>query len=287
MKKYIFKILRYSGLPKIFRQYIQRNAVTILLFHEIEADTADKSFSFLRKNYNIIGLDHFIKASKLKNNAIIPKNALIITFDDGLVKNYEMLPVIKKYKIPVTIFLCSSIINTNRHFWYKYKKLSRPIFQLKKLKNEDRLKALAEDGFHQESEYEVAQALTKSQIIEMSEIVNMQSHTKFHPCLTNCDYNEAKNEILESKEMLEKDYGFRINSIAYPNGDYSAREIELAKMAGYDCGLTVDYGFNTIETDLFRLKRLSVNDASDLNELIVKSSGLWAFLKLLSGRTQS
>ena len=68
---------------------------------------------------------------------------------------------------------------------------------------------------------------------------------------------------------------------SYPHGDYSDRDIELCRQAGYDCGITVDFGFNTVTTDRFRLKRLSVNDTDDLNELIVKASGLWQFVKTL------
>jgi hypothetical protein len=48
----------------------------------------------------------------------------------------------------------------------------------------------------------------------------------------------------------------------------------------------VDYGFNTVNTDPFKLKRISVNDTDDLNELIVKASGVWAFIKTQNGRKQ-
>ena len=75
-------------------------------------------------------------------------------------------------------------------------------------------------------------------------------------------------------------------AIAYPNGDYSERDIELVKSAGYRCGVTVDYGFNTVKTDLFRLKRLSVNDTGNIDELAVKASGVWAFIKTRNGRKQ-
>ena len=287
MNKFIFKILRWSGLPWVFRQLVQNNKISILLFHEIDRETAKKTFLYLKKKYNIIDLNDFINAAETNNKFILPKKALVITFDDGLIKNYEMLSVIKQYDIPVTIFLCSSIINTNRHFWYKFKNLSLPLSNLKLLNNKDRLKALAKDGFMQDKEYDEPQALSKTQITEMANYVNMQSHTKYHPCLPNCEYEEAKEEIFESKKMLEDEYKFTINALAYPNGDYSKRDIELTKEAGYKCAITVDAGFNTINTSLFRLKRLSVNDTKNLDELIVKSSGLWASLKSLLGQPQN
>ena len=280
MNRIIFKILRFSGLAWLFSQLVQNNKVSILLFHEISRETAEKSFAYLNNNYNIIDLNEFIEAHKNNDKSKIPKRALIITFDDGLIENYEMLPVIKKYNIPVTIFLCSSIINTNRHFWYKHNNSSLSLEELKKMSNQNKLSTMSEGGFIQDKEYFEPHALSKNQIIEMSKHVNMQSHTKFHPCLPMCEDEEAKEEIFESKKMLENEYGFNINAIAYPNGDYSERDVELTKAAGYKCAITVEGGFNTLESDLFRLKRFSVNDTKDINELIVKSSGLWAFIKL-------
>jgi hypothetical protein len=35
---------------------------------------------------------------------------------------------------------------------------------------------------------------------------------------------------------------------------------------------------------VYRLKRIGVNDTDDLNELIVKSSGVWSFFKTRNGR---
>ena len=152
--------------------------------------------------------------------------------------------------------------------------------------NKDRLEILSKDGFKQEKEFDIPQALQKEQIEEMKYYINMQSHTLFHPILPKCSFNEAKKEIFKSKEILENEYSLNINAIAYPNGDYSDRDINYSKDAGYKCGITVDYGFNTQDTDIYKLKRLSVNDTDSIDELIVKASGVWAFLKTRNGRHQ-
>jgi peptidoglycan/xylan/chitin deacetylase (PgdA/CDA1 family) len=286
MKASIFKALRFLGLPTLFRELIQKNKVTILLFHDLSEATAEQTFSYLSHYYNIIDLNDFIEACEKKDKSKIPKKALIITFDDGHIRNYEMLPVIKKLKIPVTIFLCSSIIDTNRHYWFKYKDITLSPSGLKRLPNQERLKVLSEVGFKQDQDFDQPHAMNKMQVEEMKPFVNLQSHTMFHPCLPKCNDSEAREEIFKSKELLTYEYGLNINAISYPNGDYSDREILLSKEAGYKCGITVDFGFNTIHTDLFKLKRLSVNDTADINELIVKASGVWSFLKTRNGRKQ-
>ena len=279
-------MLRLTCLPIFFREIIQKNKVTILLFHDIEKDAALKCFQYLSKKYNIISLNEFINAVEMYDRKKIPHKALILTFDDGHINNYEILPLIKEYNLPITIFLCSSLVGTNRHFWFKFNEQLTFKFNLKQKSNSERVKILSEFDFVQDKEFEMPQALRKDQINEMKNHIDFQSHTMFHPILPKCDYQEARTEIFKSKEDLENEYELEINAISYPNGDYCERDIELVREAGYKCGLTVDFGFNTIETDIFRLKRISVNDTNDINELIVKASGLWAFIRTKILRNQ-
>lgn len=277
--KALFKLLRYSGLPFVFRNTYQKNNVSILMFHDVDVDAAEKSFSYLVNRYTIISLNTFIEAYYKKDFSKIPPKSVIITFDDGHIGNYKLLPIVKKYNIPITIFLCSGIINTNRHFWFMTDQDKYDVQKLKGKKTKERLELLSTVGFYNEKEYETPQALSIDQIEEMKDYVNFQSHTVYHPILTMCTDNESKNEILFSKEQLESTYKLTINSIAYPNGDYSEREISYVKQYGYKCAVTTEQGFNSVQSDIFKLKRFSVNDTKDLNEFIVKSSGVWGMLK--------
>ena len=286
MNALIFKILRFTGLPFLFRELVQRNKVTILLYHDIGKEAFAKNLVYLSGRYNIIGLDDFINACRKNDATALPEKALIITFDDGHLGNYELRQVLENTRIPVTIFLCAGIINTNRHYWFTYRHPEISKSDLKRLSNRKKLELLEKAGFTPETEFPKPQAMSKSQILEMKPVVNFQAHTIFHPCLPQCDDREVREEIITAKKMLETEYNLPINAIAYPNGDYSDRDIAVSKEAGYTCGITVDFGYNTIHTDLFRLKRLSVNDTGNLDELAVKASGVWAFFKTRNGRKQ-
>lgn len=281
--KLVFKILRYSGLAFLFREWFQRNRVSILMFHDIDQKTAKQSFDYLAKNYNIISLHAYLQARQLGNLSRIPKKAMIITFDDGHKQNYEIYPILQSLSVPATIFLCSGIVDTHRHYWFKENKTGLSTDSLKELSHQERLQKLAASGFQQEMEFENRQALTKEEIEEMKTVIDFQAHTVFHPCLPTCTTAEAKWEIDTSKQDLETKYDLDIRAFAYPNGDYSDRDIDLLKEAGYQLAVTVDHGYNEPNTDLFRLKRLSSNDTSNMDELIVKASGLWGFIKKLSG----
>jgi peptidoglycan/xylan/chitin deacetylase (PgdA/CDA1 family) len=284
MRRLIFKIIRYTGLPIFMRFFVQRNKVTIILYHEISPVTAEIQFSYLKKYFNIISLETFYNAIENKNKGLLPINSLIITFDDGRISNFKLLPTIQKLNIPVTIFLNSGIINTNRHYWFRYNIVLFSNETLKKLSNKTRLELMGQGGFRQDQEYNYPHALSKDQIIEMSKSIDMQSHTLFHPCLPKCENNEAELEIINCKKLLEKEYSFAINTLAFPNGDYTSREIEIAKIAGYKYCVTLDKGFNSILSDPYRLKRLDPNDTDNLDEFIFKVSGLQAIPTFLKNK---
>ena len=155
--------------------------------------------------------------------------------------------------------------------------------------NDERLKMLQEIGFLQNGENGFAESLNSDQIKEMIPYVNFQSHSKYHPILPGCSNSEVKDEIFSSKKHLEENYGLDINAFSSPNGNYSDREIKLCTEAGYQCAITVDFGFNSVKNDSFRLKRLPVDGTVDVNELFVKASGLSEIMGVLSGhkpRTQ-
>ncbi|MCX6278626.1 MAG: polysaccharide deacetylase family protein [Bacteroidetes bacterium] len=277
----LFALIRYSGLTFIIRKLIQRNKISIVMFHKIEKKDADKSFFLLSKYYNFISLNEFLIAVEKKSEKLLPPYSLIVTFDDGHASNFELLPLFIKHRIKPTIFLCSGIVNTFRHYWFSCTESNLSIKYLNSLSNENKLKELSIFGFYPKKVYEFPQALAKAQICEMKEFVDFQSHTIFHPSLPNCTDAEAQQEITKSKTMLENDFQLKITSFAYPNGDFSEREVEMCKNAGYKCAITVDPGYNSIYSDMFKLKRFSVNDSCKVNELLVKASGLWAFLKML------
>ena len=278
LRNLMYKILRFSGLPFLFREILQRKKVTIVMLHDPAPDMAARTFRFLASHYNIIALDDFLEARRTGDAGRLPNKALIITLDDGHIGNYRLLPVIKAMNIPVTIFLCAGIIDTRRQFWFQFEHpdLSKPA--LKQMTNREKLKALAKAGFRPELEWAEPRALNKNQIQEMAPYVNFQGHTTFHPCLPKCDGVEAFHEIAGCREILEQNFHLKINAMAYPNGDYSERDIDLIKQAGYTCAITVDYGFNTIHTDPYRLRRLSLDDTDNTDAIYVKASGAWTFL---------
>lgn len=276
--KIIFKLLRYTGTPFLIREFIQRKNVTIILFHDIDPVRFEAHLKVLKQKYNIISLKEYLNWRESKTFNSLPLKPLIITFDDGRKNNYSLKPILKKYNVPVTIFLCAGIVGTNKHFWFSHGLKKRTMEKLKGLPNVQRLDFLEKCGYTQEKEFECRQALSKAEIEDLKEIVDFQSHLLYHPILPKCTDNEAYEEITISKKILEEKYNLEIYVISYPNGDYGERDILFAKKAGYRYGITVDAGYNDLKTDPFKLKRFSIRDNADVDELLVKASGLWIFI---------
>lgn len=280
MKKTLYKLGRFSGLPFFFRTFVQRNKVTFLSLHNPKPEVAEKSFNYLQKRYNVISLNQYVDA--VLNHKDLPKRAMVITLDDGYIGNYELLPIVKKLQIPISIFLCAAIVGTHRKFWFEFDDM--PIDEIAKLNrklNKTRLETLSNLGFSRDQEHDVPSALQREHLIEMKDFIDLQAHAKYHPVFPNCTEDEVWDEVNGARKILENDYALSIYAIAYPNGEYSERDILLVKKSGYTCAITADYGFNDKSTDLFRLKRLLIRDDHDMHQLIVKSSGAWGFIKTL------
>ncbi len=62
--KLLYKLLRYSGLPWLVRETLQRDKVTIAMFHDPSPEAAERAFSWLAARYNIISLEAFLEAER-------------------------------------------------------------------------------------------------------------------------------------------------------------------------------------------------------------------------------
>jgi len=279
MKNLLVNLLWFLRFHEIARLLFQRNKTTIIYYHDIAADLFEKHLAYLSKKYNIISLEDYV------NKRVHPKlkYRLIITFDDGHRNNFELRHVLAKYQVPVTIFLVSNVMNTNKHFWFKWHKLDSASKEiLKKSPNQTRVQLLLnEHQFDENQEHKDPQALSLEQINALKPWVSFQSHTHTHPCLNKCDDQASEFELHESKKQIEALLNAQVFALAFPNGDYEEKDVDLAKKLGYSCVLNSNAYFNSFNFDTFELKRLSVNDFSSIKELALRTSGVYRLLKKL------
>ena len=122
---------------------IFRNRIQILLYHRVanvSSDpqmlcvTPDKFYDqmkFLKKKYNIISLRSI---NQLLKSHKIPRNSIVITFDDGYQDNLKnAIPILEQNNIPATFFITSGYIGENKEFYQEV--LNRIFFLENKIPN--------------------------------------------------------------------------------------------------------------------------------------------------------
>ena len=267
-----------SLIPLLVRETLQRRRVTLVLYHDPDPLTFERHLLVLRRLYTIIELRELAVALRDRTTGRLPRKALVVTLDDGHRGNLGLLPVLDRHGVPVTIFLCASIVGSDRHYWFKH---AANATALKTMADGERLAHLRRSGFVESGERE---SLSDEEIRAMAgPRVDFQSHSLTHPILPRCDDEKARAEIAESKRDLSTRYGLDVYAFSYPNGDYSGRELRLVRESGYTCGVTVDLGFNSASTDPYRLKRICIDDNDGVDELVVKACGVWGAIRRAFG----
>lgn len=278
-RRVAFALLRFSGLPLLVRTLVQRRRTTIVLLHDPEPETFTRQLDALRSRYSLISLQDYLRWRSDGARTELPVRPLIVTFDDGHRRNAELAGTFRATGAPATIFVCSGQIGTQRRFWFEHGLERDEVQELKHVPDDRRLEALATRGYTDETEFGERQALSLEELRELEPLLDLQAHTITHPILTNCSEDKLAEEVHGCKTALEE-LGLSINAFAFPNGNYTDREVAAVEQAGYVCALTVDPGYNTRETDLFRLKRIGVDDDASATEMIVKASGIVDLVKL-------
>lgn len=268
LKRAVATFVRALGVPFLVRAFVQRQRVTIVVYHDPPADVFAQHLATLLRLYSIVSLRDYARALAEGSLRSLPRRSLVITIDDGHRGNIALLPILEQTGAPVTLFLVAGLGGPKRLFWFQ-----RPDAEALKRVHDDERSRIVE---HDVRERDV---LTEDEVRDLAGVIDFQAHTTTHPVLPMCSDAKAAEEIDGSKVLLQERFGFDVYAIAYPNGDYSPRDLELTREAGYTLGLTVDPGFNSASTDPFRLRRIPIDDTDDTSTLVVKASGVWDFVK--------
>ena len=128
MKQKLKKLAHYSGIFRL-SSLINRNVLSILMYHGffLPADKTGLTI-FKRKQLNIEIFENHLKLFtkyctpiSLEDallNKNLPPNPVVLTFDDGYKNNYtHAFPLLKKYKVPATIFVTTGFIDRTDYLW--------------------------------------------------------------------------------------------------------------------------------------------------------------------------
>lgn len=120
------------------------------------------------------------------------------------------------------------------------------------------------------------------QLKEMTEHgMSIQSHGKTHKFISDLDSDEAREELAVSRNEIEKELGVSVNSISFPGGRYTKREIKHGIELGYDLFFTSNEGVNEFisGSGCNIIKRLALKKSTNLKEYLSLSKGNFFLIK--------
>jgi len=122
----------------------------------------------------------------------------------------------------------------------------------------DQLRALAQDGFA------------------------VGSHTMHHTYLPLVSREHMQLELVESKQILERQIGRPVRYLSYPVGGFTPVVQQLAREAGYHGACTTNRGTSKHAQDIFALRRIKMTERDQHPLLLrVKLSGYYDFFRRL------
>lgn len=205
-------VLLFALVSPAFAAVAPDVSVPILLYHRFGPTVADgmtittpvfeTHMKYLHDNgYKVIPLRQLVQWYQGKGPAPAAKSVVIVEDDAHKTVYSDMLPIIRKYRYPVTIFVYPSAISNAKYAmtW-------------------DQLRELKKTG-----------------------LFDIQSHTYWHPNfkrerkkLAPSAYDKlVMEQLLKSRKKLEQEVGGPVDLLAWPFGIYDDHLRQKAKEAGY------------------------------------------------------
>jgi len=283
VKNLIGLVFGYTIIPLMDSTF--KRTVTVLLYHDIDRDNFANHIDYLSQRYSIISLREYADYLSGKSSETLPNNALIITIDDGWRGNFDLLATIKARSIPVTVFLCTGLVGTNRKIWnYTVDRQGTERALNEKLKNtevDEKNVLLRNHNQHfREKEYDERTLLSWLEIEKMAPYVDFQSHGIFHEVLPMCNDVELHQEITGSIDSLRNITGKDVYAFAFPYGRRDQRCLEKTKEAGYSVVRTSNIpGLNSADDPAFELRSIGIGDRAKVSDL--RKVETWAKVRYL------
>lgn len=250
-----------------------------LYYHDPIVSGFEKMIKYWqRRGYRFISMDEMRDIMLSKKE---PQEKLaFITLDDGWKQNLELLPIIEKYNVPISIFISiQPIIEGN--FWWEY---AGKVYDKQEV-NEFKLLPY-EEFYKQLSAIKEKVTLTRSAMtidevkqISKHPLVSLQAHTINHPILTSVPDDVLEMELKDGKEILESWIGKRVYAFSYCNGRNTERESGMARKY-YDIAFTTVQNNIHVTDDIMLLPRFSLTGQWPRDLLKVK--GIWWKMKHLA-----
>lgn len=231
----------------------------------------------------------------------LPPRAACITFDDGYADNHTYaLPILKRHGAPATFFIATGFLNGGR-MWNdtvieavrnsphstvdlsasgfgtlatntnadKREAIKILINRFKYRDHPERARLAELIGEQCEAPLPDDLMMSDDQVRDLHIAgMGIGAHTVDHPIFARCNDQEARQQIIGSREYLEALLKDRVTLFAYPNGkpgiDYTADQARMVGNLGFTAAVSTAPGASRFGDDIFQLRRFTPWDRSRL-----------------------
>lgn len=169
-------------------------------------------------------------ASAIISGAQLPGNPIAITFDDG-------------WALQFTNTLPSLL---RHHFRATYYIVVNPTGRIAGVMTWDQVRLLRDAGMW------------------------IGSHSLTHGYLPGMSDTRLREELVDSRRILQEQLGQPITTFAYPGGAFDARVERMAQDAGYTTAVSVIHGYAQRSDEIYRLQRVGVYGVDTQERFIAK-----------------
>ena len=327
LKKLFYRVINNSLFSYISRGH--KNNGIILCYHRVlpenmidsnnypdkslitSLENFEKHLEYFSKNYELVSLDEIIT---IKDEG---RFKICITFDDGYKDNLDyVLPLIKKYNIPITIFITTRFLENDVFLWWyelwEYIQSQKKIifnynkkeflFKLNSYKdkincynalsllflNEDSVnnqkKLLKNIGQNNPNFNFNSLFIKRKNLIELKRdpLVTIGCHSHNHIRFSKLSDKLTRSEIEISTKILEKNTNIKIEHFAYPYGqleDLAIDNLDILKSFNFkSISTAINRNIDFNNTDLINLPRYGISNQDDLNSIMCKINGSHSFI---------
>lgn len=270
-----------------------------------------EQLDYLNREYNVVGLNDLVEL--IQNGRPLPKNAVLITFDDGYRDNFTAaLPELVSRGLPAVLFAVPGFIDGICYpFWdwvieafkaSQVEAVTLPLLQQnlargsaererqgiqwincgKRISNIGLRHALAD--LSRVLEVPLPSAPPPGLMMSWKELESMieggvaiGAHSATHPILLRVGSGRAQREINVSRAILEIHAKHPVTAFAYPNGDFSQEHERMLEESGFQLGFRVEGGLTTANEILsqpFAIRRTCISLNDDLPRFAAKVAGI-------------
>lgn len=273
-----------------------------LNYHNVRAGVFARHAAWLAANADVLPLGEFLAS----RGEPLSRLTVTLTVDDGYASFVSaVLPALVRHRLPAAWFVPTALVGAAEPFWFDRVQAAvvasprdRLVFQgrtwtlsswnrayvaieakqiIKRARPADRDALVAE--IVAAAGEPPAERIAALRIVERDAlraldpaVVEIGSHSRTHPQLSQLDDAALSTELRGSKEDLEAWLGRPVRHFAYPSGDHDPRVVDAVERAGYASAWTTEPRAASASDDPFRMPRVAIDDEASVAVLAAKAS---------------